>query len=121
MIFLSRFGILAQINDIGVDIQIVGRSAETFNRRGDLSGVTLTYTNVTGIVQEFSSEDIEVQEGIMKPKDAEAWFDEDISVSGSLIIGNSISGSFFGSTSREYVIKEVMQELGHFRVLAAKL
>lgn len=118
---MSRFNITSILNDIGVAIQVVERSSITYNTRGDISGVTLTYTNVTGVVQQFDTGDLEVREGTMKPSDIEAWFDETITISGVLAIGNFLSGSFFGTTSQQYEIKEVFQELGHYHVMASKL
>jgi len=118
---MSRFSINSIINDIGVSAQIVGKSNPTYNTRGDLSGATYSYTSVTGVIQQLSTEDAEVSEGVMQPNDIECYFDESISISGQLIVTNIISGAFFGTTSKNYEIKEVLQELGHYRVLASKL
>lgn|SRR3990167_1171631 len=116
-----RFGIVTLINDIGDTVTVVGRTGVTYNNRGDISGATYTYTNVQAIAQQLTAEDEEVKEGIMQPGDLEVFIDDQTSISGTLVIGNQISGSFFGSTSRTYDIKEVLQEKGHYKVLASKL
>ena len=118
---MARFSISPLISNIGESVQVVNIGSPSVNTRGDLSGATYTYANETAIVQLLDAGSDEVKEGVMQPADLEAWFDISTSISGSLVIGNIISGAFFGSVSRSYEVKEVLQELDHFKVLASKL
>lgn len=120
----DRFSVSSVINDVGETVQIVDLSSVTFNTRGDISGATYTYVNGTGVVQLMTSEDEEVQEGILKPQDIITYFDfNDSSAFRSFLkIGNLISGSFFTTASNaNYEIKEVIQNPGHYEVHASKL
>ena len=117
---MGRFSISYPVADIGESLQVVA-IARAYDNRGDLSGATYTYTTVNAIIQLMDSESDGVKEGTFKPEDLTVYFDESTSVSGSLVIGNLLSGSFIGSGSNEYKIKEVIQNLGHYEVRAVKL
>ncbi|HUU77497.1 MAG TPA: hypothetical protein VMX55_04075 [candidate division Zixibacteria bacterium] len=120
----DRFNVSDIIGDVGESVQIVDKSSVTYNTRGDISGATYTYVNGTGSVQLMTAEDIEVQEGILKPQDIIAFFDyNDSSVFRSYLkVGNIISGSFYTTaSSSEYEIKEVIQNPGHYEVHGSKL
>jgi len=118
----SRFGISGIVDSVGEPVQVisVGRS---YDVRGDLSGATYSYSSLNGVVQVMSAVDEEVQEGVLQPEDIIAFFDvgEAESVSGVLKAGNLVSGAFESGFSREYEIKEVIRNLGHYEVHASKL
>lgn len=115
----ERFNIADQVTDIGEPILVLSGSRD-LNARGDLSGVRYTEFNTMGIIQQVSAKDVEVQEGILKPDDIEAYFNYDTIASGALFIGSFISGAYFDE-DRVYEIKGVFRNEGHYRVIAAKL
>ncbi len=112
---MGRFGIADQVADIGESITLTTVTVSSTNTRG---GETVSTSDVTttAIVEVISSEDQEVQEGIMLPEDLRAFFDEDNSNVSALAVKNRITWN-----SNTYEIKEVIKNQGHYEVLGSKL
>ena len=112
---VPRFGIANLVNDIGEAITIVKITVSSTNTRGDETTTTTDYAT-TGVVQVMTAEDLEVQEGILKPEDIIAYFDDSNSYVSYLVIGNNLTWS-----SKSYEIKEVIINQGHYEVHGSKL
>ncbi len=121
MVVDERFDISSQVSDIGELILILSGQPYTLSRRGTISGVDYSVFSDFGIIQQVSVDDVEVEEGVLKPEDVICYFNYDSVVSGALIIGNLISGAYFGVVELNYEIKGVFRNNGHFEVHGSKL
>jgi hypothetical protein len=117
----ERFEITSQIRDIGESILVLSGQPFSLSRRGTVSGVEYSAFSDSGIIQQVSVDDLEVQEGVLKPEDVIVWFDYSTTVSGALVVGNLISGAYFSSVDVSYEIKGVFRNNGHFEVHGSKL
>jgi len=99
-------------NAVGYALYVVEIST-TLNDYGDETDISKTEHLIEGVVQIVSANDDEVQEGILRPKDLICFFDENTDNVEYLVNYNQLKyrGKF-------YKITQVIEEIGHYEILA---
>lgn len=114
------FNINGIVNSVGVnainkELYVVVPSFD-LNDRGDEEDKERTEYSINGVVQIVSSEDSEVTEGILRPRDLICFFDENESNVEYLVNFNELKYE-----SNYYKIVQVISEIGHVEVLAKRI